>query len=166
MRWAWSESSLNPILVMNTLTDSQGTEENLDAAPVDQQTAEFAKVAGLGIVGGGAAGAVIGGAVAGPVGALFGAVIGAVAGGAGSGAAVAEAGEPKHYEPLIVPATHEEIALRAWKYFEAEGRTDGHDFDDWVRAERDLYHDALAARDNLPSATAGSGAAREVIKVE
>jgi hypothetical protein len=83
------------------------------------------------------------------VGAIFGAVIGAVAGGAGSSSVVTEADASKPYEPLMVPPTHEEIATRAWNYFEAEGKTDGHDFDDWIRAESDLYREALAERGDI-----------------
>jgi uncharacterized protein YcfJ len=114
---------------------------------VFQESDQRRMVKGVGVVGGGAAGAVIGGAVMGPIGAVFGAVIGAVAGGAGGSSAVADGGESKHYEPLLVPPTHEEIAERAWKYFETAGKTDGHDFEDWIRAESDLYREALAARD-------------------
>ena len=142
------EFNLNTHFVMNTEIDSPVTNAKPDEAP-EVHPDEAGTLTGVGIFGGGAAGAVIGGAVAGPVGAVIGAVIGAVAGGAGGSSAVAEAGESKHYEPLMVPPTHEEIANRAWKYFETEGRTDGHDFDDWVRAESDLYREALAERGNV-----------------
>jgi hypothetical protein len=106
-------------------------------------------VTGVGIAGAGVAGAIIGGAVAGPIGAVVGAIIGTVAGRTEARSAAPEDGESKRYEPLMVPPTDEEIANRAWKYFEAKGNTDGHDFDDWVRAESDLYKEALAARDRV-----------------
>jgi len=52
----------------------------------------------------------------------------------------------------MVPPTHEQIADRAWRYFEELGKTDGHDLDDWLRAESDLYREALIARgDAFPS---------------
>jgi hypothetical protein len=34
--------------------------------------------------------------------------------------------------------TQEEIAQRAYALYEARGREDGHDFDDWLEAEREL----------------------------
>lgn len=48
-----------------------------------------------------------------------------------------------------IPATspsgpvHEEIAQRAWSYYEASGKTDGHDQEDWLRAEAELKSEAL-----------------------
>jgi hypothetical protein len=36
------------------------------------------------------------------------------------------------------PATHEEIANRAYELFEQRGHADGRDLDDWLQAERDL----------------------------
>jgi hypothetical protein len=40
--------------------------------------------------------------------------------------------------------THEEIALRAWGYYMEAGMTDGHDVDDWLRAEAALRRERLA----------------------
>jgi outer membrane protein TolC len=34
--------------------------------------------------------------------------------------------------------TEEEIAQRAYALYEARGREDGHDLDDWLQAEREL----------------------------
>jgi len=36
------------------------------------------------------------------------------------------------------PATHDEIARRAYDIFEERGRLQGHDLDDWLQAEREL----------------------------
>jgi hypothetical protein len=35
-------------------------------------------------------------------------------------------------------ATREGIERRAYELYEARGRTDGHDWDDWLQAEREL----------------------------
>jgi hypothetical protein len=37
------------------------------------------------------------------------------------------------------PPTQEEIATRAYELFEARDRQHGHDVDDWLRAERELF---------------------------
>jgi len=42
-------------------------------------------------------------------------------------------GSEKYHTP-----THEEIAARAWSYYEAEGRSDGNDWRHWFQAESDL----------------------------
>ncbi len=34
--------------------------------------------------------------------------------------------------------THEQIAVRAYTLFVERGRTDGHDIDDWLQAEREV----------------------------
>ena len=36
------------------------------------------------------------------------------------------------------PITEEEIAQRAYALYEARGREEGHDLDDWLEAEREL----------------------------
>ena len=36
------------------------------------------------------------------------------------------------------PASCDEIARRAYYLYEAHGRSDGHDVDDWLEAEREL----------------------------
>jgi hypothetical protein len=35
-------------------------------------------------------------------------------------------------------ATHDEIALLAYRYYESRGRQDGHHSEDWLRAEQEL----------------------------
>ena len=107
--------------------------------------------------GGSAPGTSIGLVVAGFVGAVIGGVIGAVTSGFGGSAMAAtteSTGEPEvsesaHSEELIVHPTHEVIAERAWKYFEGDGRTDGHDLDDWLRAERDLVNGVLGTKGDV-----------------
>jgi hypothetical protein len=39
----------------------------------------------------------------------------------------------------------EEIAVRAYELYEARGRTDGAQVDDWLRAEQQLLESSLAA---------------------
>jgi len=40
--------------------------------------------------------------------------------------------------PATVYVTEEDIARRAYEAYEARGRQDGHDLDDWLQAEREL----------------------------
>jgi Protein of unknown function (DUF2934) len=40
-------------------------------------------------------------------------------------------------EVRFVP-THDEIALRAWGYYEKDGYADGHDLEHWLRAEAEM----------------------------
>ncbi len=42
------------------------------------------------------------------------------------------------FPPLQRNPTHEEIAARAYSYWEARGRTGGSALEDWLRAEREL----------------------------
>jgi hypothetical protein len=35
--------------------------------------------------------------------------------------------------------THDQIQLRAFQIYEARGRADGHDVEDWTQAERELH---------------------------
>jgi hypothetical protein len=51
-----------------------------------------------------------------------------------SPAAVAE---PPNQPPVVQPSA-EAIAIRAYQLFLARGATDGHAFDDWLQAEREL----------------------------
>jgi outer membrane protein TolC len=37
--------------------------------------------------------------------------------------------------------TREDIAQRAYALYEARGREDGHDLDDWLQAERELLEE-------------------------
>jgi DUF2934 family protein len=37
-----------------------------------------------------------------------------------------------------VPSMHERIAVRAYELYEARGRVDGHDVQDWSEAEREI----------------------------
>jgi Protein of unknown function (DUF2934) len=56
--------------------------------------------------------------------------------------------EPSDPSSLDAPGehpTHEEIAIRAYEIYEAAGRTEGHDGDHWLEAEKELkakYSDA------------------------
>ena len=36
--------------------------------------------------------------------------------------------------------THDEIARRAFSFYESRGRQDGHALEDWLRAEQELVH--------------------------
>jgi hypothetical protein len=36
--------------------------------------------------------------------------------------------------------THEEIAQLAFSFYESRGRQDGHQIEDWLRAEQELVH--------------------------
>ena len=45
---------------------------------------------------------------------------------------------PDVENPASGPITQEEIAQRAYALYEARGREDGHDLDDWLEAEREL----------------------------
>jgi len=37
------------------------------------------------------------------------------------------------------PPTHEEIAVRAYEIFLERGSEHGHDFDDWLQAQQELF---------------------------
>ena len=123
--------------------------EHPDDESENHEPEGHAVATGVGAVGGGAAGAAVGLAMGGPVGAVIGGAIGAVVGGVGS-SAVAEVtespDESAKYEPLMIPPTHENIAKRARRYSEEDGKTTGHDLENWIRAETDLKHEALAAK--------------------
>ena len=41
-------------------------------------------------------------------------------------------------DPITSGATEDEIARRAFELYCERGRTDGHDVDDWLNAEREL----------------------------
>ena len=45
---------------------------------------------------------------------------------------------PQWMEALAIEPTHEDIARRAHQLYEEGGRRDGHDQDDWFRAEGEL----------------------------
>lgn len=45
----------------------------------------------------------------------------------------------------VHPNLQEEICRRAYELYEARGREDGHDIDDWVRAEAEVTRIALKA---------------------
>ena len=49
---------------------------------------------------------------------------------------------------------HDDIARRAYELYEACGRQDGHDYDDWLQAERELQ--ALSADQRQSAAKEGS----------
>lgn len=42
------------------------------------------------------------------------------------------------FETNLGPSSRDEIAKLAYKFFEARGRVQGHDLDDWLQAERRL----------------------------
>jgi outer membrane protein TolC len=42
--------------------------------------------------------------------------------------------------------THEDIAQRAYVLYEARGREDGHDLDDWLQAERELLEEEESSK--------------------
>jgi hypothetical protein len=55
----------------------------------------------------------------------------------------------KHIGGIRYP-THHEVAQRAYRLYETRGRVDGHDTEDWLRAEKELarryaYSDAGAS---------------------
>ena len=46
-------------------------------------------------------------------------------------------------EHLAIERTHEDIARRAYQLFEDRGGEHGHDWDDWLQAERELRDEAV-----------------------
>ncbi len=52
-------------------------------------------------------------------------------------------------EMVILDATREEIAQRAYELYVARGRRDGHSDADWVRAEQELHVERERARQAL-----------------
>ena len=52
-------------------------------------------------------------------------------------------------EAGVLAPTHEAIARRAYELFLARGRTDGHDREDWMEAERQLNEATLNERPPL-----------------
>ena len=53
---------------------------------------------------------------------------------------------PDPVERLAGDSTHDEIARRAYKLSEERGGEPGRDWEDWFRAERELYQLAFMAR--------------------
>jgi hypothetical protein len=54
---------------------------------------------------------------------------------------------PKSDEPTVLIPTKQQIRQRAYELYERRGRTDGHDLDDWLQAEREIKgRQAKAAR--------------------
>jgi hypothetical protein len=45
---------------------------------------------------------------------------------------------PKFEEPTVLIPIEQRIRQRAYQLYEQRGRTDGHDLDDWLRAEREI----------------------------
>jgi hypothetical protein len=45
---------------------------------------------------------------------------------------------PKSDEPTALIPTEQQIRQRAYELYEQRGRTDGHDLDDWLQAERGI----------------------------
>ena len=46
--------------------------------------------------------------------------------------------EQQPASPITDPNLEEEIRRRAYEFYEARGREDGHDVEDWLRAEMEL----------------------------
>jgi hypothetical protein len=46
-------------------------------------------------------------------------------------------------EEKEIPDLHERIALRAYEIFDSRGRTHGHDWDDWLRAEQEILSEQM-----------------------
>ena len=47
--------------------------------------------------------------------------------------------KPPHLSPLQSPEElQEQVSRRAYELYEARGREDGHDLDDWLHAESDV----------------------------
>ena len=53
--------------------------------------------------------------------------------------AAGQSGMGAHTGGRLAP-TRDEIAQLAYFFYEARGRQDGHDNEDWLRAERQLFH--------------------------
>jgi phage tail tape-measure protein len=151
-------------LLQQSKPDSADT-RNQNEDPITHEPGAHPVSTGVGAAGGGATGAAIGLAMGGPVGGVIGAVVGALAGGF-AGKAVGEAVEPTQENEswpgeaaalraenartdarantdsgaaFTDPAArHEAIALRAWSYYELDGKVDGHDLEHWLRSEREL----------------------------
>ena len=45
---------------------------------------------------------------------------------------------PKSDEPTVLIPIEQQIRQRAYELYERRGRTDGHDVDDWLQAERSI----------------------------
>ena len=45
---------------------------------------------------------------------------------------------PKSDDPTVLIPIEQRIRQRAYELYEQRGRTDGHDLDDWLRAEREI----------------------------
>ena len=56
--------------------------------------------------------------------------------------------------PLANSIPDEEIAKRAFELYEARGRQNGHDVEDWLRAEQELEEEQTRLRNSPRAATA------------
>ena len=45
---------------------------------------------------------------------------------------------PKSDKPAVLIPIEQQIQQRAYELYEQRGRTDGHDLDDWLQAEREI----------------------------
>jgi hypothetical protein len=45
---------------------------------------------------------------------------------------------PKSDEPTVLIPIEQQIQQRAYELYDQRGRTDGHDLDDWLQAEREI----------------------------
>lgn len=65
-------------------------------------------------------------------------------------------------QPPLTTETRERVSQRAFQLYEARGRADGHDVEDWLQAEQEVIRDLPAegrpdssARQSLGKAKAG-----------
>jgi hypothetical protein len=65
-------------------------------------------------------------------------------------------------QPPLTTETRERVSQRAFQLYEARGREDGHDVEDWLQAQQEVIRDLLAeggpdssARQSLGKAKAG-----------
>ena len=56
--------------------------------------------------------------------------------------------------PLANPIPDEDIAKRAFELYEARGCQNGHDVEDWLRAEQELEEEQTRLRNSPRAATA------------
>ena len=61
--------------------------------------------------------------------------------------------EPQTLEPSVASEeVHKRIAQRAFELYESRGRENGHDIEDWLRAEAELRHEAIRPKASISSA--------------
>ena len=56
---------------------------------------------------------------------------------------------------MVTEARHEEVERRAYELYERRGREDGHDWDDWLQAEREIRgQERDSDSEEVPASTA------------